>query len=130
MPEILRQDDISNIFCFYSRDKDQGQEDVCNMERFLIDQRLPLKSDEEVECFQLATFQDFNTYKHEVIEKIVKRDKKKDDTKKEKTIPIEHTFMDFQYMIIGEKLKYEKDDTYNKGAKFVFDDLYVARMMI
>lgn len=51
MPMILKQDDISNIFCFFSRDKDQGQNDVCNMERFLVDQRLPLKSDKEVECF-------------------------------------------------------------------------------
>ena len=45
MPMILKQDDISNIFCFFSRDKDQGQQDVCNMEKFFIDNRLPLKSD-------------------------------------------------------------------------------------
>jgi hypothetical protein len=55
----------------------------------------------------LATFRDFNTLKNEVIEKIVTRDKNKDDKKEEKTIPVEHTYMDFQYMIIGEKLNYD-----------------------
>ena len=36
--------------------------------------------------------------------------------------------MDFQYMIIGEKLNYQHVE--GKDTKFVFDDLYVARMMI
>lgn len=130
MPLVLQQDNISNIFSFFSRDKGQGQRDVCNLERFLRDPKLPLKSDEEVEAFQLATFKDFNTFQAEVMDRIMQRDKKKDDRRQEKNIPVEHTYMDFQYMIIGKKLNYDKDSYENKGTKFVFDDLYLANMMI
>jgi len=47
----------------------------------------------------------------EIIDAIVKRDEAKDKKDKdiEKTITVEYSYMDFQWMIIGEKLRnYEK----------------------
>ena len=139
MPVILQQDDISIILEFFSRDEDQGQDEVCNMERFLVDDALPLKSDNEIECFQLATFSDFNKYKDEIIDYVCQRDKAKENNGKpgklnllkkevERNIAVEHTYMDFQFMIIGEKLAYNLEE--NKNQKFVFDDLYLSKLMI
>lgn len=64
----------------------------CNLERFFTDERLPLKSDKEIENFQQATFDDVNTSRIEIINKIEKRDAEKSD---ERTIAVEHSEMDF-----------------------------------
>jgi hypothetical protein len=101
---------------------------MCNFERFFEDDRLPLKSDEEIECFQQPTFSDFNKYQDEIIEKIVNRDKEKGIEGSgglERTIAVEHSFMDFQYMIIGEKISKARTD-----GNFVFDELFLSKLMI
>ena len=83
LPNILAQDSISIILPFFSRTADEQEEvnetdqEMCNFERFFEDDRLPLKSNEEIECFQQPTFSDFNKYQDEIIEKIVNRDKEK-----------------------------------------------------
>jgi hypothetical protein len=69
LPNILAQDSISIILPFFSRTADEQEElkednlnELCNFERFMNDDRLPLKSNKEIECFQLSTFSDFNKY--------------------------------------------------------------------
>lgn len=132
LPEVLAQESISIILPFFARssdevfaqDADSKVSESCNLENFFTDERLPLKSDEERENFQQANFDDINTAQHEIISYIAKRDAAKNE---ERTIAVEHSTMDFQYMIIGEKLKY---DAKSAGRKFVFDNLYLANLMI
>lgn len=107
-----------------AQDPDSKIIEGCNLEKFFTDERLPLKSDKEIENFQQATFDDVNTSMVEIINFIEKRDAKKDE---ERTIAVEHSEMDFQYMIIGEKLKF---DPKTEGTKFVFDNLYLSNLMI
>jgi hypothetical protein len=100
LPQILQQESISIILPFFARtsdemvaqDPDTNAQEGCNLERFFTDERLPLKSDEEIENFQQATFDDINTLMLEIISKIEKRDSAKTD---EKTIAVEHSEMDF-----------------------------------
>lgn len=42
-----------------------------------------------------------------------------------RTIAVEHSFMDFQYMIIGEKISKARTD-----GNFVFDELFLSKLMI
>lgn len=135
LPNILAQESISIILPFFCRTADEVEEvndneglEICNFERFMEDERLPLKSDAEIECFQQPTFDDFNKYREEIIDKIVQRDKQKGvegENGFERTIAVEHSFMDFQYMIIGEKIAKSRT-----GGDFVFDELYLSKLMI
>lgn len=43
-------------------------------------------------------------------------------------VEIEHSFVDFKYMIIGEKLKHLNEPEFNEDMKF--DDLFYAKMML
>lgn len=55
---------------------------------------------------------------------VISRDQKKDA---EKNIEVEHTFINFQPLIIGEKLRNVEDF---KNGKLKFNDLYYAHLMM
>ena len=111
LPEIIKKDQVSIILPFFSRDQqDDQQEQVqnedeegledskkldedCNMEVFITDPALPLKSDQEVESFSFSYFKDVNCYLREVIDRIVENDKSKNDA--ERNISVEHSLIDF-----------------------------------
>lgn len=62
------------------------------------------------------------------MDRIISRDKNKGvegEKGFEKTIAVEHSFMDFQFMIIGEKISKSRTD-----GKFMFDELYLSKLMI
>ena len=79
LPNLLNEDYITQILPYFARTADELQgedtnESFCNLETFFQDNRLPQKSNVEIENFQQAQFHDLNRYKDEIIEKIVERD--------------------------------------------------------
>ena len=70
--------------------------------------------------------EDFHNYKEELAQKIVQKDKEK--ITNSKNLIVNHTFVDFRDVIIGEKLRAIQKS--KKALKLRFDDLYYATWMI
>ncbi len=76
-------------------------------------------------------FESIHEVKSEIIQKIIKRDNKQDKQRRNKKvdpIEVEHTYIDFKFLIIGEKLKH-----INNLAEFYelrYDDEFYATLML
>lgn len=85
---------------------------------------LPIKSDRPEESFFQPYFHDANHALDEILDKIKIRDEMKVVIKK--TIPVEHSHIDFQFMIMANKLDYDSKEK----KPYVFDDLKLAELMV
>ena len=86
---------------------------------------LPVFSDQEFEFETVNQFKNFHNFKQESVEKVISRDGKKSE-EIEKNIEVEHHYVDFQVLQIGEKLR--QQDAYAKG-KLKFNNLYYSRLL-
>ena len=75
-------------------------------------------------------FESIHDIKDEIMSKIEKRDKKQEANRNRKVdqIEIEHTYIDFKFLIIGEKLKHidNLEEFYNKK----YDDEFYSDLML
>ena len=86
---------------------------------------LPVFSDKFNEFAKENQFVNFHDYENELVDKIIQRDQRK-GKKVEKNIEVEHHYIDFQIMIIGEKIRQMKQ---MESGRLKFDDLYFAKLM-
>ena len=54
----------------------------------------------------MQEFRNFHNFKKEIADEIINQDKLNNVEKELKNIEIEHFFIDFRYLIIGEKLRF------------------------
>jgi len=75
-------------------------------------------------------FESIHDIKDEIMTKIEKREKKQEANRNRKAdqIEIEHTYIDFKFLIIGEKLKHidNLEEFYSKK----YDDEFYADLML
>jgi hypothetical protein len=131
LPVILdsKQVTINEFFQISESDrKDREREGFCNFEIALKHPDLPMFSDRANEYLTAndADIEDFHTYKEELAQKIVQRDK--DKLTISKNFIVTHTIVDFRDLIIGEKLRAIQKS--KKPLKLRFDNLYYANWMI
>lgn len=96
----------------------------CNFEKFLYDKSLPIKSDMKVETEEFSTFEDGNKVKDTIVDTICQRDAQKGDV--EKVVAVEHSYIDFQNLIINQKLMTLRSEAKTKNySKQYFSELMV-----
>lgn len=71
------------------------------------------------------SFEDVDTQEKELIDIIADRDSKKTYYGYNKKFVVEHSYIDFQMLILGRKLKWDTDN-----GKYVFDSQKLARSLI
>ena len=103
--------------------KSKDGEGFCNLETSFKNKQLPEFSDKSNEYLKMAKLNDYNLWVEEIEEKIRDRDKKKDDVKnKKKSYEIEHSYIDFQMLIIGEKIRASEEN-------FEFNDFKLCNLI-
>jgi hypothetical protein len=77
-PELSQN--VHSILEFFKRNKDINQrQQFCDLEVFMFDPRLPIKSNLKCEYNTFNKFNDYNMYEDEIITTLVKNDTKKDN---------------------------------------------------
>ena len=101
--------------------KNQNDES-CNLEISFKNIKLPEFSEKPNDYLKVPKLYDFNLWKTEIEDQIKERDNK-DEAKK--NYEIEHSYIDFQQMIIGEKIRayIKKVDNYE------FNDFKLCKLM-
>ena len=126
LPVIMRsaQLDINEFYSIsVAEKKDRSSEGFCNIEIGFKNAELPVFSNVEKEYFANMKFDDFHEIEKELVNQINVRDK--DKLNKEKSFEVEHLYVDFKYLIIGEKIRnLTKETEESKIPRF--DDLYYA----
>lgn len=98
----------------------------CNMEKFMFNGQLPLKSDKEQEWQEFSAFEDGNRLEHEVIMKIARNDEKKSESA-EKTVAVEHSYIDWSRTILAFKLE---SFTRGEDPEPVYGKKFFAALMV
>ena len=128
LPCILSQKKL-NINEYFERSHaellDREKEGFCNMESPFDADLLPVFSDQAREYLRLGKFRNFHDFENELAAQIVQRDALK-GPERERNIEVEHHFIDFQELQIGEKLR-KRGLAIEKRLRF--DDLYYARLL-
>lgn len=125
IPIILQilSEDCSCIFGFFHRsmtELDSEDTEYCSIENAIKDLNLPLISDRSHEFIYVENYVNVLKPQDQMVSKIMDREKNK--TSDDLTIEIEHKYIDFQYLILGEKIR--------ERQKYVLDDFRLARFMI
>lgn len=101
----------------------------CKFEIEFQDVDLPPFSDMTFDYIQIESFQNFLNLKMEISEKIISNDELK-EVGIDKNNEIEYYYVDFQYLIIGEKIRSisSTGQEQTAAAELKFNDLYYARI--
>ena len=100
----------------------------CNMETFLQNPNLPLKSDEEFEYIEHANFDDPNKMIDIIVKEIIDQNEEKGKDQ-DRSITVEYSYMDFQSMILGFKMMNMTDPNYAE-LPLKYDKLFLSNLMI
>jgi len=136
LPEVLESKviDLNSFFQLdlinQENDFNKPKQGFCNIEITLEDERLVSFSEHEQQFLIMNEFDSIHDVKNEIISKIEKRDKKQEKNRKKKVDPIEveHTYIDFKFLIIGEKLKHI--DNLEEFDNMKYDDEFYADLML
>lgn len=125
IPIILQKmgEDFSCLFGFFHRsmtELDSEDAEYCSIENNIKDLNLPIISDERHEFIYVEDYVNVLKPQDQMVSKIMDREKRK--TSDDLTIEIEHKYIDFQYLILGMKIR--------ERQKYVLDDFRLARFMI
>lgn len=110
LPTIMNiDDDISSIYGYFHRTNQELEEDAeefCAIENNLNHDALPVISHTKYESIYVNEFENFSHPKSEYVAKILDREANR-GTKNFRSmdISIEHKYIDFQPLIIGEKIR-------------------------
>ena len=109
LPTIMGLDeDISSIYGYFHRtdqELEEEAEEFCAIENNLNHEDLPVISHTKYESIYVNEFDNFSHPKHEYVQKILDREQNRGPILRSMDIPIEHKFIDFQPLIIGEKIR-------------------------
>lgn len=137
LPEVLESKviDLNSFFQLDLINQDnefnRPKQGYCNIEINLEDERLKSFSEHEQQFLIMNEFNSIHDIKDEIINKIESRDRKQEAKRKRRggdPIEIEHTYIDFKFLIIGEKLKHidNLEEFYSKK----YDDEFYADLML
>ena len=98
----------------------------CNMEQPLKSPNLPVFSNKSIEYFCLNDFKNMHNHEKELTNMIIDHDNAKETD--DKNIEVEHMSINFEMLIIAEKIRAIEQG--NDPKKLTFDDLYFSNLMI
>lgn len=122
MPMYVGLKNLAGTFNpFFERTLDDHP-DMCNMEELLTETDLPIFSHESLDFMAVKEFDNFHHTTREVSNALIERDKCNiGDSNND--IEVEHTIIDFQQLIISEKIRVlensEEGDDLKKEANLV-----------
>lgn len=116
---------MTQFFARIEIDPTSANQGFCTLETQINDIDLPVFSDVQNEYHTFSKFSNPHNVKIEVAEMIKEVDQAKQG---EKIYEVDHFYIDFTLMIIGEKIKYVK---YRKpNERYVLNDLVLADLMM
>lgn len=152
LPKLLDKDLIQRMYPFLERNHDQYCEildqqenlhsqpnkaniDFCHFEEFVLNPELPPFSAEETSHHVKADFIDYHNAQEEIMCEIIMKDPymtwdisnfqdQVDDMKKKK-YEVEHSLVDFQKLIIGEKVRGYQEEFKNVE----FNDQHLSQLL-
>ena len=129
LPKILGQKKLQINEFFdrsYAELQDKGNTNFCNMEQPLRNPNLPVFCDSPMDYFCIDEFKTLHNQEKEITNMIIDKDLKKDNV--EKNIEVEHMAINFEMLIIAEKLR--ALDQGLSTDKLLFNDLFYACLLI
>ena len=104
-----------------------AQTGACNLETFFEHTDLPAKTNLPRQSYSQPDFKDSNLYEEEMASRIKHKIKQQEEISGiDAAHPAEHSYVDFQHYIIGQKLSARNDPTQD----YIFDDLKLADLMV
>lgn len=152
LPKILDNDLIERVYPFLERDHDEfmqiyeDQEELhsdpnrttssfCNFEDFIVNSELPPFASEQVSYHVMQNFIDFHNSDQELLCEVILKDpymtwdvhsfEEECEGMKQKKYEVEHSLIDFQKLIIGEKIRGYQEDFKN----IRFTDQHLAAIL-
>lgn len=147
LPKLLEDDLLERIYPFLERDHEEksmikddqesmhtaakaNQAQFCNFEDFIINPDLPPFSKEQVSYHVMSDFIDYHNAEQELLCEVILKDPSmivdaaKEDIKSKgkKKYEVEHSFINFEKLIIGEKIRGYQEDFRN----IEFNDQHLA----
>ena len=95
--------------------------------------KLPSFSDRQNNTLKISDLKDYYTWNKDIEAEIIEESEKRQKNEKDEKFEVEHSYFDFQYLIIGEKVrKYlgcddKTDETVN--LEFKFNDFELAKLL-
>lgn len=126
LQEMLQTDDSSCIYGFFHRSDDELMDqkaEFCAIESNIEDLSLPCVSDVTIEAILVDNIDNIQKPSSDMVQKIKQREEERKLKKRNLDIQVEHKFIDFSYLILGNKIR-------NPGENYSLDNYKLTELML